>query len=255
MTANWSRCSGRRRRSRRRPAGAGPAPRGDRHGDRRAQDTGQAAEMQEACGEHRAGVPGGHHRVGGAVGDGADGADEEESGFARTASAGLSAIPITVDVTTSSRPPVSSPSGPYSTTSIPRRPPPAPRRRSRRGPCLRLARRRRLASRLGAPEAERLDLAALVRPAGRADAVGQLRRGALRAGVHARCLELMRRPALVAARLRGFPLRDGHGGPPMIVTLSASLSGRPMTDLGRNPLPVPSMDLEGPPHAGLIGST
>ena len=36
----------------------------------------------------------------------------EESGFARTASAGFSAMPIAVGATTSSRPPVSRPAGP-----------------------------------------------------------------------------------------------------------------------------------------------
>ena len=62
-----------------------------------------------------------------------------------------------------------------------------------------------------AGEAERLDLAALVGAAGRADAVGELRRVALRAGVHARRLDRVRRPALVAPGLGCFPLRDCHG--------------------------------------------
>ena len=43
----------------------------------------------------------------------------EESGFARTASAGFSAIPIVSGAVTSGRPPVSRPSGPWSVTSIP----------------------------------------------------------------------------------------------------------------------------------------
>src|SRR5262249_10565500 len=47
-------------------------------------------------------------------------------------------------------------------------------------------------------EAHRLDLAALVGTARRADAVGELRRAALRAGVDPRRLEGMRGPALVA---------------------------------------------------------
>src|SRR5215467_5940432 len=64
-----------------------------------------------------------------------------------------------------------------------------------------------------AGEAERLDLAALVRAAGRADAVRLLRRTALRAGREARRLDRVRGAALVATRLGCLPLRDGHGGP------------------------------------------
>src|SRR5690349_15378097 len=67
-----------------------------------------------------------------------------------------------------------------------------------------------MAGRLRSLEAERLDLAALVRAAGRADAVRALRRPALRADIDARRLDRMRGAALVATGLRGFPLRDGH---------------------------------------------
>src|SRR4051794_4985011 len=59
-------------------------------------------------------------------------------------------------------------------------------------------------------EAERLDLAALVRAAGAAEAMGPLRLAAARADVDLRRADRMRRAALVAARLRGFPLRNGH---------------------------------------------
>ena len=63
----------------------------------------------------------------------------------------------------------------------------------------------------GTRGAERLDLAALVRLAGRADAVRPLRLAARRADVHARRLDPVLRAALVAAGLRGFLLGDGHG--------------------------------------------
>src|SRR3954470_5099905 len=58
--------------------------------------------------------------------------------------------------------------------------------------------------------AERLDLAALVRAAGRADGVRPLRLVAVRALLQARRRELEVRAALVAARFRGFALRDCH---------------------------------------------
>ena len=64
-------------------------------------------------------------------------------------------------------------------------------------------------------DAERLDLAALVCAAGRADAVRALRLAARRADVDLRRADLVRRTPLVAARLRGFPLRDGHVGGPL----------------------------------------
>src|SRR5881394_302191 len=57
---------------------------------------------------------------------------------------------------------------------------------------------------------ERLDLATLVGPAGRAHAVRPLRLPAVGAHVDARRADRVRRAALVAARLGGFPLRNGH---------------------------------------------
>src|SRR5689334_17840265 len=63
---------------------------------------------------------------------------------------------------------------------------------------------------LGGGRAQRLDLAAGVRLAIRAHAMRLLRPSALRARVDARRLELVRRAALVAARLRRFLLGDGH---------------------------------------------
>src|ERR1700751_3750020 len=59
-------------------------------------------------------------------------------------------------------------------------------------------------------DAERLDLAALVGAAGRADAVRALRLATRRADVDLRRADRVRRAPLVAAGLGGFPLRDGH---------------------------------------------
>jgi len=59
--------------------------------------------------------------------------------------------------------------------------------------------------------AERLDVAAAVRVAARANAVGPLRAPALGADVQPRWLDLVLRAPLVAARLRGFLLGDRHG--------------------------------------------
>ena len=63
---------------------------------------------------------------------------------------------------------------------------------------------------LGRGRTERLDVAAAVRVARRADAVRALRLAALRADVQAWRLDLVLRAALVAAGLRGFLLGDGH---------------------------------------------
>src|SRR5262245_31606535 len=57
---------------------------------------------------------------------------------------------------------------------------------------------------------QRLDIAAPVRLAVRADVMRPLGAMADRALVHARRLQAMRRPALVAARLRCLFLGDGH---------------------------------------------
>src|SRR5687768_2239963 len=58
--------------------------------------------------------------------------------------------------------------------------------------------------------AERLDFAAAIGVAGRADAVRPLGPPALRADVQPRRLDLVLRTALVAASLGGFLLGDGH---------------------------------------------
>src|SRR5580765_1287507 len=68
--------------------------------------------------------------------------------------------------------------------------------------------RRPLASRRR--RSQGLDLAAVVRLAVRAHPVRLLRPSAVRAGVHARRLDPVRRAPLVPARLGGFLLGDGH---------------------------------------------
>ena len=74
---------------------------------------GQPAQVEQPGREHRAGVAGGHDRVGLVPSATArTAATRLESGFARTASAGLSAISITSVVSTSGRPCVSRPAGP-----------------------------------------------------------------------------------------------------------------------------------------------
>src|SRR5213078_746823 len=67
-------------------------------------------------------------------------------------------------------------------------------------------------------DAERLDLAALVRAAGRADAMRALRLAARRADVDLRRADRVRGTPLVAAGLGGFPLRDGHDRRPTIAS-------------------------------------
>ncbi len=138
-----------------------------------------------------------------------------ESGFARTASAGLSAISIRSGASTSGRPCVSRPEGPYSVTSMPSAAASSAPRITSAGalspPRASTATRGKLRS----LEAERFDLAALVGAAGRADAMGALRRAALRADVHPRRLDRVLCAPLVAACLRCFPLGDCHCGRPL----------------------------------------
>ena len=125
-----------------------------------------------------------------ALGTARTAATSELSGFARTASAGLSSISIRSCVSTSSSPRVSRPGGaeehrrrspslraasaPATISAGPRSPP--------------IASTAMRVTALRGVEAERLDLAALVRAAGRADVVRPLRLPALRADVHARRL-------------------------------------------------------------------
>ena len=122
-----------------------------------------------------------------------------ESGFARTASAGLSAISIVSVVTTSGSPFVSRPVGPEE-----RHLDPVGGGVERAEDHLvgRVVSSKRVdcdAGHLRGVETERFDLAALVGAAGRADAMRALRRAALRARVDARSLDAVGRAALVAA--------------------------------------------------------
>ncbi len=121
-----------------------------------------------------------------------------ESGFDRTASAGFSCISITSAASTRSRPWVSRPAGPKTTTSRPSRDAstaPAITSAGPRSP----PRASTAITPLRGGSRQRLDVTSPVRLAVRADVMRPLRAVADRALVHARRLEAMRRPALVAA--------------------------------------------------------
>ena len=136
----------------------------------------------------------------------------ELSGLERTASAGFSCISMTPWVSRSSRPPVFVPARAVQDRRQSvggrleracddlRRPAVAPHRVDRDP----------RHSALGSVDAERLDLAALVRPAVRARVMRPLRLPAVRADVHLRRLDRVRRAPLVAARTGLSSLRDGH---------------------------------------------
>ena len=144
-------------------------------------------------------------------------ATSELSGFARTASTGFSCIAISSGASTSSSPPVSRPRGPNSTGSIVlRAASSAPATISsgpRSPPMASTATRAGLSQGLRSRRSERLDLAPAVRLARRAHAVRLLRLVADRALVDAGRLQAMRRPPLVAARLRLSALRNCHDRP------------------------------------------
>ena len=140
----------------------------------------------------------------------------ELSGLPRTASAGLSSISMTPFVLRSSSPCVSVPAEPYrmgasvspaassapATTSAGPRSPPIASTAIRVG----------MRPRLRGVDAERLDLAPLVRPTVRTDVMRPLRNATVRADVHLRRLDRVRRTPLVAARAGLSSLRDGHEG-------------------------------------------
>ena len=127
-------------------------------------------------------------------------ATSDESGFARTASAGVSPISITPLVSTSSSPPASRPAAPNRIGAIASdaasRAPATISSGPRSAPIASTAMR---ITGLRRGNAQRLDLAPVVRLAVRADAVRQLRLMADRALVDARRLDPVLRPALVAA--------------------------------------------------------
>ena len=72
----------------------GPALGRDHDGDRRARDSRQATQLQEAGRQHRAGVPGGQDRIGLAFAHGAAGGDE---GAVRLATHGLGRLLVHPD--------------------------------------------------------------------------------------------------------------------------------------------------------------
>ena len=231
MCANWSRCSGRASafapQSR---STDGPFFARDRHGDRRAQDARDAADLEQAGREHRAGVAGRHDCVCPALRDRA-------AGRRRASCPALRARPR----------PASRPS-----RSLARRRRARargrPGRQARRGPGTipsaaassapgddlagpAVAAHRVDGNRDGhvglEAGAERLDVAALVRLAVRADAMRPLRLPAGRADVHARRLDAVLGAALVAAGLGGFLLRDGHASRGSIARAAYSSSLQP----------------------------
>src|SRR6266508_6926021 len=75
--------------------------------------------------------------------------------------------------------------------------------------------------------AQRLDVPALVRVTGRADAVRPLRLAAGRADVDAGGGAPVLRPSLVAAGLRRLSLRDGHGRASLADRSPASAAPKP----------------------------
>ena len=187
----------------------------ERNGDRRPQHTRQPAQVQQAGGQHRAGVAGRDRRVGRSVGHGANAGDEARVRLGPHRLGGLLGHLDHLG-RLDERQAVRVEPG---------------RAEERHVDPVRGSRERaedHLIGRVVATEcvdgdaghglrdveAERFDFAALVGAAGRTDTVRPLRRAALRARVDARSLELVRGAALVAARLRCFPLGDSHGGRP-----------------------------------------
>src|SRR5205823_6977080 len=135
----------------------------------------------------------------------------ELSGLARTASAGFSSIAITSAASSSASPWVSSPVGPTrigSTVSDAAASAPATISSGPRSAPMASTATRIIGLRDWS--AKRLDVAAAVGVARRADAVRTRWAAALRTEVQARRLDLVLRAALVAAGLRGFLLGDGH---------------------------------------------
>ena len=97
MTANWTRCSGAAVGVRARIEEERDAPaRRHRDGDRRPQDTGEPPQVQEAGGEHAPVLPADTTASASPSATARTALTSDESGFARTASAGFSAIPIAV---------------------------------------------------------------------------------------------------------------------------------------------------------------
>ena len=221
IVANWSRCSGAAVRVRagvdqdRRAVAASGS--GRRSPGRRT--PGNAPQQDEARREHRPVLPADTTASASPSATALTARDERAVVLRAEASAGFSSMPTTCVVGTSSRPRVSRSAEPKTTGTI---------RRTRassapvdHGLGTAVAAHRvdgdpDHARSLRSVNAERLDLAALVGAAGRADAVRALRLAAGRADVDLRRADRVRRTPLVAARLGGFPLRNRHERRPTI---------------------------------------
>ena len=170
--------------------------------------------MEQPGGEHRAGVPGRDDRVGAALGDGDVRGDERRVGLAPHRLGRLlvhldqlrrldEREPVRVEAGRAEERRRRSPSAAASSA-------PATISPGARSPPRASTATRAKASGLRSRSAERLDLAALVRVARRADAVRPLGLMAGRADVDARRLDAVLRAALVATGLRCFLLGDCH---------------------------------------------
>ena len=180
------------------------------------QHAGNTAELEQAGGEHRTGRPGGDDGVGPSLGNRAHGGDERAL---RLGADSLGGLLVHVD---HARGLVHfQPAGVEARLAEEHRLDPVRARFERTGhdlcgPSVSAHRVDRDAGHeLRSVDAERLDLAAPVGAAGQADAMRPLRLPAVRADVHLRRADRVRRATLVAARLRGFPLGDGHDRRPL----------------------------------------
>ena len=186
-------------------------PRRDRHGDRRPHHTRDAPEVEQPCGQHRAGVAGREDGVRPSLGDRDVGGDERG---VRLRAHGVCRLLVHLDhvgrldelETVRFEPGGAEeheldPLGggvQRARDDLVRRPVASHRIDRDRGP------------RLRSRGAERLDLAAAVRLAGRADVMRPLGLMAGRADVDARRVDAVLRAPLVAAGLGGLFLGDGH---------------------------------------------
>ncbi len=188
-----------------------------RHGDRGPVDIGEPADLEEAGGQHRAGVPGGHDRGRVPLADRAAGGEHRASALLARGIGGL-LVHLDdvggVDDLQAMR------------QRLERVAAPEKDRLDGVGSCRVRARDDLLRGPIAAhrvdrdPDSrhalrsrslERLDFTPAIGAAGRADVMWPLRPMALRALDDGGCRELVRRAPLVAPRLRGLSLGDCHG--------------------------------------------
>ena len=199
----------------------GAAERRDGNGDRRPVDVRQAADLQEPGREHGTGVPGSDDRVGFALVHRAAGEEERALALLADGVRGLLVHGhdlLGVDDLEAAG---------ERLEHVPRAEEDGGHVGGSGGACARddLLRRpiaahgvdgdpngRHPVTELGSGRPERLDLATAIGAAGRADVMRPLRLVALRALDERGNRRLVRRPALVSARLGGLSLRDGHRG-------------------------------------------